>query len=117
MTRNEAYTEAKSLYSIGWRKGDADMVQFYDYENEDFDLLYESLEKIEKEKMAQYWTADSFGDECPLNWEEVCEVANRYIDEHDLDDDELRELWESWCGEDEEVISIIPKAIKGDETR
>lgn len=59
----------------------------------------------------EHWTMDTFGAMLPDNWEEICEAANAYIDEHWwMDREEQYKLWERWCAEDPEILEIIPAA-------
>ena len=56
--------------------------------------------------MEKHVTVDSFGPDCPENWEEIADFLNRIIDEHEPLPDEREEyewhcdLWETyWHGE------------------
>ena len=52
-------------------------------------------------------TMDSFGQDCPANWEEIAEYLNGIIDEMDVTDedgeltgegrDQIDSLWERYC--------------------
>ncbi len=46
-----------------------------------------------------YITMDSFGSECPLNWEAIADALNEIIDERGIleDDEACNELWEAFC--------------------
>ena len=59
--------------------------------------------------MERYFTADSFGSECPVNWEEICDALNALAEERDLlnnpecdpdKDDALRQIWEDYFNGD-----------------
>lgn len=47
-------------------------------------------------------TMDSFGSECPSNWEEIANFLNALIEERGIEDDpeELDQLWEDYCNGD-----------------
>lgn len=47
-------------------------------------------------------TMDSFGSECPENWEEIADFLNALIEERGIenDPDELNQLWEDYCNGD-----------------
>ncbi len=47
-------------------------------------------------------TMDSFGSECPENWEEIADFLNALIEERGIenDPDELNRLWEDYCNGD-----------------
>ena len=50
--------------------------------------------------MSEYYiTVDSFGAECPENWEEIAEFLNAIIDERGIanDHDAVNDLWEEFC--------------------
>lgn len=56
--------------------------------------------------MKSYFTADSFGSECPVNWKEICDALNAIAEERGLLDnaecdpekhDELAKMWEDYC--------------------
>lgn len=53
--------------------------------------------------MKRYITADSFGADCPANWEEIAAFLNQIIEDHEPDEDEREEndwyadLWERYC--------------------
>lgn len=52
--------------------------------------------------MKNYLTVDSFGAECPQNWEEIAAFLNSIIDERGIADDHdaCNELWEEyWNGD------------------
>ena len=55
-------------------------------------------------KMTGYWTVESFGSMCPINWEEICEFVNALID----DGADGQELWESFC---EGTLEGCPETI------
>lgn len=44
-------------------------------------------------------TVDSFGSECPGNWEEIADFLNSVISERGIEDDRdaLDQLWEGYC--------------------
>ena len=42
-------------------------------------------------------TMDSFGADCPINWEEIADYLNSVIEEENLDDSEVEQLWEEYC--------------------
>lgn len=48
-------------------------------------------------------TVDSFGSDCPENWEEIAEFLNEIIAAHEPEEDEREEndwhadLWERYC--------------------
>ena len=68
------------------------------------------VEEITDNKV-EHWTEDTFGTMLPANWEEICEAANDYIDEHWwMDREEQYKLWERWCYEDADILEIIPAA-------
>lgn len=58
-----------------------------------------------------HWTCDSFGSNCPANWEDIADAANRMIDEYaasvSSDDAEdlilaySEQLWSDYCSSDE----------------
>lgn len=56
--------------------------------------------------MTEYYTMESFGADCPKNWEEIAAYLNNMLDERvaeDMDDRDIREiadqLWEDyWNG-------------------
>lgn len=54
--------------------------------------------------MTGYWTEESFGSMCPINWEEICEFVNALID----DGADGQELWESFC---EGTLEGCPETI------
>lgn len=64
------------------------------------------LLNTEDEEPMEYYTMDSFGSDCPANWEEIASFLNGLLDErvtHDMDDRDIREiadqLWEDyWNG-------------------
>lgn len=69
------------------------------------------VEEITDNKV-EHWTMDTFGAMLPENWEEICEAANDYIDEHWwMDREEQYKLWERWCGEDADILRVIPAAV------
>ena len=47
-------------------------------------------------------TMDSFGSECPSNWEEIADFLNALIEERGIENDpeELDQLWEDYCNGD-----------------
>ena len=47
-------------------------------------------------------TMDSFGSECPYNWEEIADFLNNLIDERGIADDReaTDQLWEDYCSGD-----------------
>ena len=47
-------------------------------------------------------TMDSFGSECPANWEEIADFLNAIIEERGIENDEdaLDQLWEDYCNGD-----------------
>lgn len=47
-------------------------------------------------------TMDSFGSECPSNWEEIADFLNAIIEERGIENDpeELDQLWEDYCNGD-----------------
>ena len=57
-----------------------------------------------------HWTEDTFGAMLPVNWEEICEAANDYMDENGFTEEDSSELWEKWCAEDEDILKVIPAA-------
>lgn len=48
-----------------------------------------------------YVTMDSFGSDCPANWEEIAYALNAIIDARGItaaeDHDARNQLWEDWC--------------------
>ena len=62
------------------------------------------------------FTADSFGSDCPRNWEEIASFLNGVFEERlgkeELDDDETwrlsNQIWEDYCNG---KIPDAPKAI------
>ena len=46
-----------------------------------------------------YITAESFGSDCPSNWEDIAGALNAIIDERNIADDRdaVDALWESYC--------------------
>jgi hypothetical protein len=46
-----------------------------------------------------YITAESFGSECPENWEEIAAFLNDIIDQRGIADDHdaVNDLWEEFC--------------------
>lgn len=42
------------------------------------------------------FTVESFGSNCPTNWEEICDYLNEKI-EDGMDKDDLEEIWETYC--------------------
>jgi len=56
--------------------------------------------------MNYYVTMDSFGSECPANWEAIAAALNTIIDDRNIADDQdaCNELWEEyWSGKLPEV--------------
>ena len=51
-------------------------------------------------------TMDSFGADCPINWEEITDYLNSIIEEENLDDSGIEQLWEEYCRGD---IENCPK--------
>ena len=57
----------------------------------------------EEKSMDRHITMDSFGSDCPNNWEEIADFLNNIIDEHEPEEDETDEnewhirLWERYC--------------------
>lgn len=49
--------------------------------------------------MKTIFTADSFGSECPVNYEKICAALNSLADDRGITDDRdaLDSLWESYC--------------------
>lgn len=47
-------------------------------------------------------TMDSFGSECPANWEEIADFLNAIILERGIEDDHdaVNDLWEEYCNGD-----------------
>ena len=58
-----------------------------------------------------YVTMDSFGSDCPSNWEEIALALNAIIDEHGIVDDTeaCNQLWEDYCSGD---LADVPEAIE-----
>lgn len=57
-----------------------------------------------------YVTVESFGSDCPVNWEEIASAMNAIIDERGIaeDRDATDALWESyWRGECESIPAPI----------
>jgi len=51
--------------------------------------------------MENWITADSFGSECPANWEEIADFLNEIIRKRGIENDhnEVNELWDAfWAG-------------------
>lgn len=46
-----------------------------------------------------YITGESFGSNCPANWEEIASALNDVIDARGIadDPDEVEALWDEWC--------------------
>lgn len=42
------------------------------------------------------FTVESFGANCPENWEEICDYLNEKI-EDDTDSDDMEVIWETYC--------------------
>lgn len=60
--------------------------------------------------MNNYITVESFGSECPTNWEEIAAFLNNIIDERGIADDHsaVNDLWEDyWNGQ----LSDAPEAV------
>jgi len=57
-----------------------------------------------------YITVDSFGSECPSNWEEIAAALNAIIDDRNIahDCDAVNDLWESYWNGD---LSGVPAAV------
>ena len=55
---------------------------------------------------------DSFGSDCPVNWEEIAAYLNAIIMEKGIADDydETQTLWEQYCNGD---LPEAPKPIMG----
>ena len=49
--------------------------------------------------MSNHITVDSFGSECPTNWEDIAIALNAIIDEREISDDRdaIDALWEDFC--------------------
>jgi len=54
--------------------------------------------------MKEYFTVDSFGAECPINWEEIAEALNRIADREVAEVDNevyakeiVEGIWEAYC--------------------
>ena len=49
--------------------------------------------------MENWITIDSFGSDCPENWEEIAEFLNGIIRERGIENDHnaVNELWEAFC--------------------
>lgn len=58
--------------------------------------------------MTERITVDSFGTEVPVNWPQIAEWFNNQVEEKELTNEQLDELWEAyWAGE----CSDAPEAI------
>lgn len=46
-----------------------------------------------------YITGESFGSDCPANWEDIASALNAIIDDRGIadDSDEVEALWDEWC--------------------
>ena len=46
-----------------------------------------------------YITCESFGSDCPTNWEEIASALNSIIDDRNISDDRdaVDALWEEFC--------------------
>ena len=42
------------------------------------------------------FTVESFGSNCPSNWEEICDYLNEKI-EDGMDNDDMEEIWDAYC--------------------
>ena len=42
------------------------------------------------------FNGDSFGANCPENWEEICEYLNSKV-EDGMDSDDVEEIWRAYC--------------------
>lgn len=62
------------------------------------------LIRKEVKTMNEYFNMDSFGSECPSNWEAICEYLNRKTEEVSGDEEEVREaidqIWENFSAGD-----------------
>ena len=56
-------------------------------------------------------TADSFGSDCPTNWEEIAAALNQIIADRGIadDDDAIDSLWEDYWNGD---LPGVPKAVE-----
>ena len=43
------------------------------------------------------FTVDSFGSDCPQNWQEIVDFLNTKITE-EMDRDDLEKIWSNYCG-------------------
>lgn len=69
----------------------------------------------------KHWNEESFGSECPINWEEIADAANNAMDAfaegHDEDETEIYcdHLWEDFC-ENDAVCGIAAEWLSQQES-
>lgn len=71
---------------------------------------YEPIDEINRENY--YVDMDSFGQDCPDNWEEIAQALNNEIDKLPYDGDKLSfadlvaDLWERYCSNDPSLAEL-----------
>ena len=100
--------EASSLFDGGWRPSDttaAELVAEYGEDNSTWIQWAEAINEQLQELLNDYSPidADSFGANCPENWEEIAEALNQIIRKTGKDPDEV---FEEWCTE---VLPEVPE--------
>ena len=60
--------------------------------------------KVRERNMKEYFTMDSFGSDCPANWEAICEFLNKkaaaIIGPDDDEHEAVEKIWEDFCAGD-----------------
>lgn len=64
----------------------------YDFDRDYAESLCEELSDIAKEREENFVNEDSFGSECPKNWEEIADYLNEKIDAGE----DQEEVWEAY---------------------
>lgn len=105
----QAKDEAGSLFNGGWRPGEdtsGELVAEYGEDNPAWTHWAETINGYLAEILADWEPidADSFGAECPENWEEIAGALNRIIRETGKDPDQV---WEDYCSE---RLADVPEA-------
>ena len=109
--RRKVRDEAASLFDGGWRPGDdtpKELVAEAEYgeDNPAWTRWAEAINEQLQDFLDDYSPidADSFGAECPENWEEIAEALNEIIRKTGKDPDQV---WEDYCSE---RLSEVPEA-------
>lgn len=90
------------------KPGDVELLSWIDSQPWGVSYYLKSLVLSDMEErrrnMKEYFTMDSFGSDCPENWEALCEFLNKkaaaIIGPDDDEREKLDQIWEAFCAGD-----------------